>query len=488
MMKYLYQVFCIMALTIILQACKKEDKNFTYQKVNQILVKTSDSVFTIKQLDKLKITPQLEESVPGSGPYTYEWSVYSTKNYQVNNLPSKSITLSKEKNLDKIIDLSPDSYYLQYTITDTRTGIKTFKRFSLTVNGTFYEGWFVMSNKAGKAMVSFIRKDDEVFVDPIRELNGAVLQGKGLSVYSAVISKMTQINVFTDQGVYRFNADDLKLNGNTGDLFLANHVWREPYYTLNSINTDQFIVNDGEVYATLTPNFGDVGKYSEKFSGPSNGYNAFPYLISGSKFYTVFYDNLNKRFLQTSYNDRTLNTFGTTVGAAYDLNNVGKTMIAGDKGAGSEYYAIMKDNNGYYFYSIMPAKASPAESMQPIKNSPDIELATSFSSSSVVKQIYYGAANKVYVYDILANASRLVYQFPENTKIKDLEMLKNKAWSKVVDASFDKRLVVATYNGVEGEVYYLDLSPTGDVTNNTYSKKIGGFGDIVQINYRNPNI
>lgn len=51
---------------------------------------------------------------------------------------------------------------------------------------------------------------------------------------------------------------------------------------------------------------------------------------------------------------------------------------------------------------------------------------------------------------------------------------------------YNRRLVVGVDDNGKGEVYYLDLLPTGDVSGNTYSKKFDVFGEIVELNYRNP--
>ncbi|MNX52728.1 hypothetical protein D3C86_834130 [compost metagenome] len=89
--------------------------------------------------------------------------------------------------------------------------------------------------------------------------------------------------------------------------------------------------------------------------------------------------------------------------------------------------------------------------------------------------MYYASGQKIYLYDILANSSRLVYTFPADTKIADLEMLR----------ATSKRLVVALNKGTAGEVYYFDLDNLGNFVGNTYVKKFEGFGEIVHLGYRN---
>lgn len=484
-MKYTALLF-LGVLALLSQSCQKDHGNYTYKELNNVTIKKGDTAFVIQQLDTLKISPELTESIPG-GTYTYEWTIYLQRT-PPNGVEHTSTLLSNDKNFDEQISNSPNDYWLLLTVSNEKTKIKAFQRYSLTVTGAFYEGWLVTSNKNGKAMVSFVRKDNTVFYNPIEEINNIELKGKALASYSGIIARLSQINVFTDIEVYRLNADDFVVNGSLENLFENRTTgFEQPYYTVNWINTDQYIVDQGSVHATITPNFGAPGKYSERFAGPEDGYEAFPYFMSGSRFYAVFYDNKNKRFLNTGYNSRTLYTFGDFAGADYDVNNVGKTLIAADSGPGNEYYLIMKDDTGYFFYTFIPKNSSPAGIHQPILNSPEIEKATSFASSTALKQMYYAANNNLYVYDVLANASRKVYEFPSGTNIKDIEMYKGKGWGKFKDPLFNNRIAVATYNGTEGELYYFDLTSTGDIENQTFSEKFGGFGDITQINYRNPN-
>lgn len=496
-MRYIHKILFLALLGTFLLSCKKDSKDFNYKDVNKLTVATSATSYVVEQQEVLNIKTTISESLSGGGPYTYEWIAYKPEdipsyNLSATELGNQAIKISTEKDLNVPIKLAAGNYLLQYTITDTKTKVSTYNRYKLTVNGKYYEGWIVMGNKAGVAQLSFVRADDKVFMDPISTANNFQLKGKAVAAFSGVISMLEEVFVFTDQDIYRFNANGFAVSGKSSDLFNSTIPVKDPYYTVNSINTDQYIVSDGGAYGTLSPSFGGGNRYSDRFNGPD--YYLFPYFMSGSRYYTIFYDNKGKRFLQNSYNTRALLPFPTIAppvppapALAYDLNNVGKEAIAIDRGPDNEYYCVMKDNSGYFFYTLIPNLANPTGIKQSILNSPDISIANTFASSGTLKQMYYAANNKVYLYDVLANASRLVYQFPVGTIVKDIEMYKAKGSYLKTNDLYNRRLVVATYNGTEGEVYYLELSNTGDIVNNTYSKKFGGFGDIVQINYRNPN-
>ncbi|MFD2553105.1 PKD-like family lipoprotein [Sphingobacterium tabacisoli] len=477
-------------LSIFMLSCAKDKGNYDYKDVNKVSVEAGATSFVAQQLEELVITPVLSESIASAGDsYTYEWTAYpvvaEVSQSGVKQEEPKPILLSKEKDLKEVIKLSPNSYFLQYVVTNTKTGLKAINRYPLTVNGAFYEGWLVMSNVNDKAQLSFIRKDNQTFLNPIKDINGLDLEGKGLKTYSGIISKMDHLYVFTDQTSYQFNANDFNLLKTEDDLFLNKLRFTDPYYTVNDINSDQYIINGGKVHADISADFGAPGKYSGAFGGEDA--DLFPYFFAaGKQIYNSFYDNKHKRFLFADYNSRVLRAFTPIVGASYDVTNVGKTMIAADLGMDGAYYTVMKDASGYYYYGYNPSLKTPADTNWAIQNSPALEKATAFAASSSLKHLYYTTDQAIYLYDIMANSSRKLYEFPANKKIKDIKMYKAKSWSAYRDPLYNRRLVVGTYDGKEGEVFFFDLTPTGDIEGGKYVQSFGDFGDIVQLNYRNP--
>lgn len=492
MEKYIYMKRIILGLlSIMMFSCAKDKGNYDYIDINKIAITTEDSVFVMQQLQELVIKPKLTESIQNTGDtYSYQWTVYPVvppaNMSGIKEEDPKPIVLSEDKDLKSVIKLSPNSYYLQYTVTNTKTGLKAIKRYNLTVNGAFYEGWLVVNNVLDKGRLSFIRKDNQSFFDPIKDINGLELEGKALKAYSGVIDYMSAVYVFTDKTSYRFDADDFNLKASESDMFVDKTNFTDPFYTINFINTDQYIINGGSVYATISEFFGTPGKFSTAFGGED--VDVFPYFLGGgSRYYNCFYDNKHKRFVFADYNSRVIRAFSPIPTAVYDITNVGKTMVAADLGMNGIYYTIMKDSQGYHYYAFNPNVASPADLSQSIHNSPDIDKATGFAASSSLQHLYYTTDRAIYLYDILANTSRKVYEFTGNKKIKDIKMYKYKGYGSYKDPLYNKRLVVATYDGANGEVFYFDLEPTGDLVGQSYVQSFGGFGDIVQLNYRNPN-
>lgn len=478
---------------MFLFACKKDGNTYKYIEPNKVTIEGPEETLTVVQRDMIKIIPVISESKSGSGPYTYKWEIYKPEDlesWEISPInPANTLTtLSTKKDLEVEALQAPGNYIIQYTVTDVKTNLRHSARYPITVNGKYYEGWMVMSNKAGKAQLSFVRKDESVFADVIKASNpDLVVNGNPLAVFAGIQTSLQEANVFTDQHMYRFSANDFSFIAKSPDLFETPvSPFVNPIYTVNLVNFDQYVITNGNVYAAVTPAVGE-GKYSERFSGPAD-YSLFPYFMSGDFAWALFYDNNGQRFLHTGYLQRRLNTFATSADEVeFQMNNVGKTMVGGDKGGNNEYFLVMKDNVDYYMYTVLPDNPQPAGVTHKMTAAPDIAAAKSFAASELNRHMYYAAGNKIYLYDILAKSARLVYTFPGNISIKDLKMFKSQGWGPT-DPLYNKRMVVATYNGTEGELYYLEVLPIGDIANGTYSKKFGGFGDITQISYRHPNI
>lgn len=475
MRKY-YFIYVLSILKLILiTSCNKDDQKFINGSINEVTIKTAAESYTIAQLDTLRIAPEVAESSSGSGKLKFEWRIY--RQSQLGDLTQTVI--GTEKNLASVIAVPPGNYYLRYQITDESNEASFFKLLKVSVTGAFSQGWYVSSNKDGKAMFSFIRSDDVIFQSPLESINGKSYPGKALATYPAVGSGMALVYFFTDKSVFRVNANDFVENGRGTDVmpYKTTDYVSKPFYGFNSrLAADQYIIAEGGLYAGIGPAFysTEVTKpYSDRLAGD---YSLFPGAFPSSQTATYFYDNKKQRFMQATYLGRDLLPCNATPSGSFDMANVGRTMIAYDAGVLSgtnhEYYFIMQSSNGRYFQSTL----GPTPSInQLIASSPDINTATAFTSSTLVRQMYYASGNKIYLYDILANSSRLLYTFPEGYTIGDLKMLR----------ATNKRIAAGVNNGRNGEVYYFEINSTGDFVSGTYAKKFTGFGEIVHLSYRN---
>ena len=486
-MQKLHLYICSSVFILAQIACTKDKGNYILSDLNTVSISTTDSIFNIEQYDRLSINPTLEQSDKNSkDSYSYEWIAYPALYSETDDAAK---LLSTQKDLDTIIPFSPKKYYLQYNVKNNNTGLKSIKRFTVNISAAYNEGWMILSNRDNQGKLSFIRRDGKAFDDPYFDSNNKPLKGKAIASYAFVTGSNKEAYVFTDQEVVKVSANNFAISGAQNTIFSVPPIFRSPFHAVAASGLEQFIINDGKIHATSAfALFGPIGVFSSAFGGESA--DLFPAVFFGEKPYISVYDNKNKRFLQFGSFGRALSTFSPNSNNAYDLANVGKTMIAADYGHEKTFYTIMKDaNNKYYYYGFNPFINNQATSYQEIKNSPSIDQAISFAASASIQHMYYATENAIYLYDILANSARQVYQFPGGTKVKMLSMYKHKGWgaTSIVDPDFNKTLVVATNTGTDGSVYFFKIDPTGLFENQTYNRVYTGYGEIAHINYRNKN-
>jgi len=471
-LKHFFKLSLIVAIVLTF-ACRKDDQLFKYEQINDIKITDATTSFTVAQRDSLIITPTLVETMPAGDSFTYSWTIDSK-------------VIAESKNLRIQVTLSPGTYTVIYKVTSKINGVYTLQRYVITVTGIYPDGWYVVNSKDAKGKVSLIRRDDVIFDNPMEVANNKTYSGKPLALYN--FGKGGFFYYFTDENVYRFNMNDWLELGDKSSI-LPNLATPLPFKTapvfiMNTSKFDQFIVADGGLYAGISGSISDnVKPFTQRIPGD---YDLFPGVFPNTYNLTYFYNNAKMRFMRMGIFSRILEDAPSTATGSFDMANVGRKMIAYDRGISTlfeeeiEWYFIMEDNNGRYLMSLTYdafGNTLPGVNQQMV-NSPEIGSATNFATSSILKQLYYTVGSRVYLYDMLAKSARLVYTFPTGYAIKDIEMLR----------STSKQLVIGVNNGAAGEVYYFSINGQGEFSNGTYDKKFTGFGEIIQITPARQNL
>lgn len=470
-MKILYNwpIYIVGLLTIV--SCSKTElssSEYTYNPVNELTIKTDTNAYNVVQFDSLRIVPSISESIAQNTTFEYEWKALGKE---------KITLLSDKRDLRISVGLAPGTYNLQYSVIDTKTGLRYSRLYDLVVNSGFHSGWFIIHNKNDKGMLSFIRTDNVVFQSPAEDANKKSYPGKALRAYYALLTgqpNYASILYFTSEGVYRFDPNNFAQVGDSQTILPYVNKFDNPGYTISSIATDQYIIDNGNLYAGLGIFY--PAEILKPFSPRIEGdYNLYKDALIATSLTTYFYDNKYKRFMTMMYNTRSLNVATKNVTQKFDLSDVGKTMIAADIGSkvrnDAQIYCVMEDSNGRYLMSLNGA--IPKYNQKVLDStSPNFSKATSFTTTgTALEHMYYAYDNQIYLYDIPNNRSSLIYEFPQGQKITTLAM----------DKSTGKGLTVATYRNTEGEVYYFDINTLGWFTNNTYKSSFKGFGEIVHL-------
>lgn len=488
---YTYRKMIAMAVAIagvFVVSCQKE-QDFSYGPVEEVTIGLEETSYSVVQLGRLHIAPTISLEGSKDASYTYKWSAF------LENGEEKPVVLSIDRILDVEVALTPNTYKLKLEVKNEKTGVTTLGLYDLIVNGAFYEGWFVANNKDGHGVLSFIREDDAVYLDPLKDAYDMTFDQPVVSVqpYVNSIYDFKQVLFFTESNAYRFNPDDLVKVSNTSDIFDGPHTFGPGIaYGLDGNDIDQYLINHGDIYVSMGPLFGideAFGTYSARLSGDYDLYPAIIKTTPFNGFETYFYDNKNKHFKVIYYLDRTLYDAQSSPSGLFDLSNVGMTMVGMDIGPASyqfippstleavqvNYFVMQDDNGTRYLYAL---SGTTPEMKQEIHNSPGIAEAGCFATLTTAKLMYYGTGRQVYVYDMLANTSRLLYTFPAGSVVKDLKIDREKN---------EERLVAAVNTANAGEVYYFDLANTGDFVGSTFTNRFTGFGEIIELNYRKSN-
>ncbi|GGH06647.1 hypothetical protein FAZ19_03945 [Sphingobacterium alkalisoli] len=476
----------ILLLTFTFSGCNKDSYFKPYAKIDDfsIVPESIESRYIITQLDSINIYPVLQ-GLNTEKSYSYEWRLYTGSTFTV---------LSTEKNLKEVIVLGTGTYSLQYSVIDNDTKIKAISAlFYVEVTGGFSQGWIIGNNVNGKGQLSFIRDlDDNISYNTLEELNNAVYPGKVIAAYSGAVGsffsgQFKQILYFTDQGLTVFNSDNMMQTSELDYYFIDPLTYlNKPGYGISGTLYDQYLVNEGLLYAAEGQDFFgaeivDYGKFTPAFEGD---YSLFPFVFSSTGSPTYFYDNKNKKFLSVPYFGRSFSYPTTSMtNAQFSLNAVGRTMVAADQCKSNNYFALLKDNSNDYYIYYLPFSATSAVSggkYYKLSSFAGLDKLAAFAASNVWDYAYFAAENKIYKIDGTNGTVTLFQEFPSDTQVADIKILKNGTES-------GKQITVALNKGETGEIQYIYMTTFGDRDTSRESKVFTGFGHIVNLSYRLPN-
>lgn len=495
----LIKILYIISQVVLFTACYKDNNNYTLNPINEISISTTADTYTVFQLDNLSIQPDLSYSLDSTGDYSYEWKIFeTTANEDYTDRIPYSEVLATSKDLNNIIYSPAGEYMLLYTIKDNNTGTQYFKELHLSVNSGFYEGLMVAYNTENRAELGFIRVDNEIGLNLMQELNGGRPNEQVVGANTMIVGSLRLLNLTTTSNHYQINADDFLVLRDKSTLFSGNmETFTDGFLGGNKISNDNapsdiYYISGGKVYADMGIDFAGAmaNIYSQAFSYANGDYDIFPFVfnaVNGTPIY--FYDNLGKRLLQTTFNSRILSPVVRATTDVYDPATINKTAIAAMNGYGNTAYFVMHDDdNRYYLYTMWRNEAATANNVTEVNlaASPGFADATIFDARSDQRYIYYATGNQLYLYNIATNMASVVLSFSGNEQIADIQVYRQKLWQNSTNADFNKRIYIATNNGESGKVYQYTLQDNGSI-NAIPNQEVSGFGNIVDIDYRNPN-
>ncbi|GGH18653.1 hypothetical protein FAZ19_11485 [Sphingobacterium alkalisoli] len=472
-MKIYYKIAFLSML--ILNACSKDLGNYEYHDINELDIQGVNDTYVMRtNIDTLRIVPTITKTMDESDEsrYSHLWILkLGTSAFD---------TISREKNVEYPIKLSPASYDLFYRVLDQVTGVTWTANTKISVSTPYSKGLLIIGeDEEGFAEAEMLAMlSDTVHIRNI--LSGTELprlRGPVSFFHTSGTATYSRLWVMTNTGSYFL--DRATMAATTANIF-SRFV-----YTSDNINAEtlQPIVvapqirtaagaTGSTLYRALITVGGDIfagapvlvgGDYynnpvNRVASAQEDLIPAAPYLLYPINSMSTFmwYDTKDQRFLNFTGIAIATSSVVLTDGAndVFPWNQpAGRTLVYAENTRNTDggstngnSFAIMKDNDNtchiYKFYAngTNPAKRA-AYTVKSIAT--DFDKADFYAFSSNRSVIFYSVDNKLYAYDYSTNFEKL-YTFPEIGN-DDITMLK-------FDTQIDhvaNSLYIATYNSIE---------------------------------------
>lgn len=147
-------------LMLILISCSQDKGNYDYTDLEEPSVSALADQ-SVLMFSVLRIMPDFGEGWTDGGRYVYEWKVID------DNGGREPVVIGTDRDLEYEVTLSPGSYSLFYTITESSTGIYWRYEMSLVVSSSTSEGWMVLCSDNDVARLDFV---SDVTGDVVRDV------------------------------------------------------------------------------------------------------------------------------------------------------------------------------------------------------------------------------------------------------------------------------------------------------------------------------
>ena len=407
------KIYCLLGfIACVFYACLEDKGNDIYRELNDVTIENIKDT-TIEQFTHFQITPKITVKTGDFNPenYTYLWHMYIT--YGSGN-PTKSDTLSFEKDLDVEITSIPEEYSLIFEMTDKETGVQytTEKTAYITVVNSYSKGMMALSNVNGEANVTFVNVVGSVVEDAYQKVNGEIA-GKnptGVRYITSMLAgaeKMVVIMTDDERGGVVVKPLDMSYVMDFKDMFYFQpEVVKPQSFGTHSITYFEYVNNNGILYRRENRENG-YPRYGVAVKGDYQKIAPFDFFFSMVNYRAYFYDQGKERFISMKcplqYDE--IITLPDDLTGEFNPNSVGMQMVWGGL-FGNEYSmssgrAVMIDDAGeHYMLSFEVGKdkdGNPQFSPKKKKqlSYPGGKEACTFTTSQKANFLYYGYADKI---------------------------------------------------------------------------------------------
>lgn len=475
MNKQLYNIFFLLT-ALCMAACVEDEGNYDYQDPKDVLpieITGLEDAINAKQGTTLRLSPTILND--DASRYTYQWIV--TEAVTAGALP-KRYDISDSKNLEYDVTLEPNSYLLNFIVTDKARNIYKRKEMKLTVSASpTNSGWYILKNDGDEVDFDYVSADKTVYRDILLSSNQR-MKGNALDMtyqneryyhveYDANGNATTLANqsvfyIATDQDCRTYNSKTMKLFKTFYDMFYDTPATKKPQSVFYTSGGNMFFLNDGRLFY-IYGMAGNIGKFS-----PKVGMNTFyPKIIPGGYQDVLLFDVKEHTFYKASSINGTVAAIGDTklengetvsfTDMPYSMQCIGENAYQGYYGF---TYALMKnDNTGEGALMRVKNGSSSILSFKTIDKDSKLMQASMVAPSRVADFLYFPIGNKVYSYENaegLDVKEKLIAEFPADETVASV---KHCCWINTPYTSYleTNSLWVLTNSSRGWKLYHYDL-------------------------------
>lgn len=495
-MKIISRIAIWIVTVVCFASCYDDKGNYDYHDLISLTLDTTglnlSNGLTAYQFEVFTLDPKVNYA-GDTADIDFVWKIYPQRQTlpEGENQYEPAKVLSHDAVFQEEIQELPGDYYLTFEVHDKVSDTKTYLTVDLTVESSLSTGLCVLDEVDGAYDLNLIKSKKLI---PNLE-DGR--EGVAYNIYSGLYDGQKIANgkflgqffprgaignflVFTEDGAYRLDENSFEvITDNYGDLFsFATGLTYQPQalVTMTTGYASEFLLNAGKihtmVYMTGAVVFGD---YLE------GDYEAAPFMIQtpNADNCILIFDDLNKRFLPIG-KFGVVNAFEATPGAAFDVNNIDKELVALEGGYNNLTYAVFHDEgtSNYYLYEADFSNTDPLPmEVYPMSTiCPSIDENTIFAFGNRGAYCFYASGNQLYKYNYTSGTCEAAIPAFASENITAMKVFKS------ANHALDGRLlIVATYNetSAEGKIYFLDFNElSGTVDAAGLDTPYTGFGRV----------
>ncbi|RXP46572.1 hypothetical protein EC396_13690 [Lutibacter sp. HS1-25] len=484
------QLFFLFACFIFMNSCNKDEGNYDYVEINEVVFEGLLEDYTVSRFDNLVISTdevKYTKDTDGTGNYEYSWEAVSD-----NFLDDNIYVISTEKDMNQQMLLKPGVYTLFYLVKDLNTDVEFQYQTKLNVVNSIYQGWMVLNDVDGEPRLDMISLLDGEYKEVYNVLAGSSLTLTGKpgfvecypyqpSFYGVYVSTSgngtTKLEPDTFDWGKTNNISYEFVSSQPEDLEVTTLYPRGNYFSVVMANSGFYVYNRVNNVYYSTP---------QNVRADGISFEVSPHISTSESFGVfkmVFYDNTNKKFVY--HNNYTSNCFDVTSTAPVftpgkDLKYMVWNSYGGMFGT---TFAILKDpSDGKNYIGMFESNSFTQSHYSEIKAT-NFDQAEHIAIDPTYAYIMYNIGSKVYEYDVFTGTTVEMLD-KGGLEITKLEYRK---FFKSANAELAKQLIVCTYDasGTKGSNGIMELynvpAIQGQLELNT---SFSGFGKIVSVAYR----